>query len=232
MCGKNSFLLKLVFFELVLEPFYVCVQHTDLPDNLKMPTECFASIFTVVLLHYWNSLSMLAGWGETDSTGCLLLLSSFLLKKKKKSCGFFVFCFLHKDTEYSSISFDILQDVNTERKNSFAFFDRFLKFSQDTHFNGDKWRWCWVWNLVLPLVFSGGGDSLALPAELWTQMVSRATGESICDFHLCHVPTAMSLLSLTSPFLNLYQTLIIIAFLCVLSHWDISSDQKFCNMLS
>lgn len=137
MSGKNSFLLKLVFFELMLEPFYVCVQCRDLPDNLKMLTECFASVFTVVLLHYWNSLSMyLAGRGETGSKGCLLLLSSFFFFKKKR--------FFFADTEYSCVSFDMLQDVNTDRKNSFAFFDRFLKFSQNTHFNGDKWRWCWA----------------------------------------------------------------------------------------
>lgn len=97
MSGKNSFLLKLVFFELMLEAFYVCVQCRDLPDNLKMLTECFASVFTVVLLHYWNSLSMyLAGRGETGSKGCLLLLSSFFFKKKKSFffCRYWIFMYL------------------------------------------------------------------------------------------------------------------------------------------
>lgn len=55
-------------------------------------------------------------------------------------------------------------------------------------------------------MFSEGGDLLAHPAELWTQMVSKAAEESVCDFHLCRVPTVMSQLSLASSFLNLYQS--------------------------
>lgn len=56
-------------------------------------------------------------------------------------------------------------------------------------------------------MLSEGGDLLAHPAEIWTQMVyHRAAGESVCDFHLRCVPIVMSQLSLASSFLNLYQS--------------------------
>lgn len=172
--------------------FYVCVQCINLLD-LNMAAECPASIFPIVFLHCWNSLSVdLAGWGETDSESCLLL---FFLSKP----GIFS---VHKDTDYSYISFHTSQDVKIQiGKTVLPYFTDFwnsLKILILMETNGSdveyEIRFCHQCfyverkNLVL----------LEPQLNFRNRLFNTAGGERLLDFYLNCVPIIISQLSMAS----------------------------------
>lgn len=177
----------------MLEIFYVCVQCINLLD-LNMAAECPCQHFSNSILALLEQSECGLGWVRWD---WLRELPSVILFFQKP-----VFFSVHKDTDYSYISFHTSQDVKIQiGKTVLPYFTDFwnsLKILILMETNGSDVEYeiwfCHQWFSV------EGKKPVVLEPQLnfRNRLFNTAGGERLVDFYLNCVPIIISQLSMAS----------------------------------